>query len=152
MRKYQAVVALLSLCFGLVVGPIAYATTKVSAVIPYRASTGSHFEVIGSNQRNNTCNALACEDRTHLERSSWTGWRKVDSSEKAYSQWTAWACMDGTYDWKTVHRARYLTDKGTSFGISVGGVGVNVGTNGPGWSGWFSSSSTTLSRANTGPC
>ena len=116
-----------------------HATTKIWATVPgYVGMGGIKQSALGTNRRNDTCNALACEDRTYLERSSWSGFRKVDSSERYYSSKTGTACLSGTYDWKTAHRARYITDVGVQFGISVGGDGVNVGTNGPQWSRWFS--------------
>jgi hypothetical protein len=118
---------------------VVQATTVIRATVPgYVGMGGIKQSALGTNSRNSTCNALACEDRTYLERSSWTGFRKVDSSERFFSRKTGTACLNGTYDWKTAHRARYITDAGAQIGITVDGNGFNIGSNGPQWSKWFS--------------
>lgn len=93
----------------------------------------------GTNGRNNTCNiAIACQDRTYLERSSWQGYRKYDSSERYYSAYTGVGCMSGTYDWKTAHKARYIVPVGASQGFTIGPISSSAGSNGVDWSQWFS--------------
>ncbi len=133
------------LCFGSVLAP-ASATTRIQADPPFEF----WGRVYGTNARNNVCNALACEDRTYLERSSWQGYRKFDSSQRWNSTYTGPGCLNGTYDWKTAHRARYIVDHGGQVGITVGPIGVNVGSNGPQWSQEFSnwSSSRRLTTRN----
>lgn len=118
---------------------VVQATTVIRAITPgFVGMGGIKQSALGTNARNNGCNAaLACEDRTYLERSSWTGFRKVDSSERFFNSRTGTACLNGTYDWKTAHRARYITDVGAQIGVNIGGHGFNIGTNGPQWSQWF---------------
>ena len=125
------VALVLVVCFGSVLAP-ASATTAVQANTPFEF----WGRVYGTNARNNTCNspAVNCSDRTYLERSSWQGYRKFDSSERLRSGTTGPGCMNGMYDWKTAHRAKYYGQSTTTLGVTIAGTGVTVGLTSWQWS------------------
>lgn len=111
----------------------ASATTVIRAERP----SASYSWVWGTNGRNHSCNALACEDRTYLERHTWSGWRKQVSTERHASRRTGAMCKSGSHNYKTAHRARYLIAGHASITIGVGPFTVGRGRPTAEYTDWF---------------
>ena len=140
-----SLIAIAILASFMTLANVAGATTRIYAENPYYNPWSDH--VVGKVDRNDDCGgALACKDRTYLERSSWQGYRKIDSSEAYYSTYTNPGCRKGTYNYKTAHRAQWLLTGSITIGVGIQYVTISVTSPIPQWTAWEGDWSSSIRR------